>query len=155
MNCSKIIDMIYDHSGPMPLLVQIQIWLHAFVCPHCARELERHEAARAILREDFFPYSPGVENSIINKLEAEENLYNTKDDYVQAGFSTRGWVIAGLVIFISLTTAFLGLDFKQVTNETGLSFLLPMGILTGIVVTTYGVLFISSHLKELTERFGL
>ena len=36
-----------------------------------------------------------------------------------------------------------------------MSFLLPVGITIGVVLTTYGALFIGSHLKELSERFGL
>jgi len=30
-----------------------------------------------------------------------------------------------------------------------------MGITIGIILTTYGALFIGSHLKQLSERFGL
>jgi hypothetical protein len=36
-----------------------------------------------------------------------------------------------------------------------MSYLLPVGITIGIVLTSYGALFIGSHLKELSERFGL
>jgi len=56
---------------------------------------------------------------------------------------------------VSLITAFFGLDFKNLASESGISFLLPMGITIGIILTTYGALFISSHLNELSERFGL
>ena len=157
MSCSKIMDMVYEYSGDEPpFFIQVQVWLHTIFCPNCAQEIEHFEVSRSIMRDDFFPSSPGFEHSLMKIIETEEELYNKKDIYtVPGGISTRNWVIAGLVIFISLATAFFSLDFKQVTNETGLSFLLPMGIITGIVLTTYGVLFISSHLKELTERFGL
>jgi hypothetical protein len=36
-----------------------------------------------------------------------------------------------------------------------MSFLLPVGITFGIVLTSYGALFIGSHLEEFSERFGL
>jgi hypothetical protein len=36
-----------------------------------------------------------------------------------------------------------------------MSFLLPVGITVGIVLTSYGALFIGGHLKELSERFRL
>jgi len=158
MTCSKILDMVYDYCGEddsMPLLVQIQIWLHTIVCPSCAQEIERLEVSRAIMRDSFFPSSPCLEDIIMARV-IEDELAETEESYaVPAGLSTRGWVIAGLIILVSLATVFFGLDFQQIADETGISFLLPVGITIGIVVTTYGALFIGSHLKELTERFGL
>jgi hypothetical protein len=74
---------------------------------------------------------------------------------VPGGISTRGWVIAGLVILVSLATAFFGLDFQKIAHELGMSFLLPVGITIGIILTVYCVFFIGSHIKELTERFDL
>jgi hypothetical protein len=157
MGCSKILDMVYECSeDSMPLLNQIQVWLHTVTCPNCAQEIERFEVSKAIMREDFFPPSPNLEDSIIAKIAIEEEQTETVESYaVPGGLSTRGWVIAGLIILISLATAFFGLDFQNLADETGMSFLLPVGITIGIVLTTYGALFIGSHLKELTERFGL
>ena len=157
MGCLKILDMVYGHSeDSMPLLGQFQIWLHTVTCPNCARKIERLEASKAIMREDFFPPSPELEDSIMIKISIEEEQTELEESYaVPGGLSTRAWVIAGLVILVSLATAFFGLDFKNLADETGTSFLLPVGITIGIVLTTYGALFIGSHLKELTERFGL
>jgi len=115
-------------------------------------KMERYQSAKTIMKEDFFPPSPELENSIMAKIEAEQ------EDEVYAvagGLSTHGWVIAGVAILISLVTVFFGLDFKHLALESGMSFVLPMGITIGIVLTTYGALFIGSHLKELSERFGL
>ena len=177
MSCSRILDMVYEYSendhgtensgilgfgtsgsgtvGSMSFLNQIQVWLHTIVCPNCACEIERFETSKAVMREDFFPSSPGFENSIMAMLEAEEQTKMEEAYVVPGGLSTRGWVIAGFIILVSLTTAFFGLDFQKLANETGISFLLPVGITIGIVLTTYCALFIGSHLKELTERFGL
>ena len=117
---------------------------------------KRNKLSKSILNEDFFFTSPGLENSIMQKIEKEEQLYGFKESSaVSTGFSTRGWVIAGVVLFVSLAATFFGFEFKQLTNEAGDSFLLPMGIFTGLVFTTYGSLFIHSHLNEFTERFGL
>ena len=157
MICSKILDMVYEYSeNSMPLLNQIQVWLHTIVCPNCAQEIERFEVSKAIMREDFFPPSPGLENSIMSRIAAEENIQETEETYaVPGGLSTKGWVIAGFIILLSFATAFFGLDFQNLADQTGTSFLLPVGITIGIILTTYGALFIGSHLKELTERFGL
>ena len=163
MNCSKILDMVYEYSGndhgaegSMPLFNQIQVWLHTLICPNCMQEIERFEVSKSIMREDFFPPSPCLENSIMAMVEAEEQETETDEAYIiPGGLSTRGWVIAGIVILLSLATAFFGLDFQKLVDETGISFILPAGITIGIVLTTYGAFFIGSHLKELTERFGL
>jgi len=162
MNCSKILDMVYHYSdneldgeNSMPFLTQIQIWLHTFFCPDCAREIERFQMTRDLMRTDFFPPSPGLEELIMKKVAAEEEQTETASSVFPGGLSTRGWVITGLIIFVSLTTAFFGLDFNKIAHETGMSFLLPVGITIGIVLTTYSAFFIGSHLKELSERFGL
>ena len=166
MNCSKVLDMVYEYSGgdpdredPMPLLNQIQIWLHTIICPACAQEIERYQVTRDIMREDFFPSSPELEDAIMARIAGEEELDAqgsfTTGDAAAGGLSFRGWAIAGLIILISLATSFFGLDFQKVADETGISFLLPVGITIGIVLTTYGAFFIGSHLKELSERFDL
>ena len=168
MNCNKVMDMVYEYSGnntagvnPIPLFHQFQIWMHSLICQNCALKIEYLEKARNTMKEDFFPTSPSgfdswasLENSIMNKIaietENEEEIYA-----IPGGISTRYWVITGLVILVSLITAFFGFDFQSVAKELGMSFMLPMGITIGIVLTSYGAFFIGSHLKELTERFGL
>jgi len=156
MNCPEILDMVYEESDSMPLFNQIRVWFHTIICPSCAQEIERYHVSKSILKNEFFPISPGLEESIMAKIDTLDEEKDIKDAYaVPGGLSTRGWVIAGLIIFISLATSFFGFDFRHLTDESGMSFLLPVGITIGIVITTYGALFIGSHLKELSERFGL
>jgi hypothetical protein len=160
MNCSKILDMVYDEE-PMPLLDQIQVWLHTVICSDCARNIQIYENAKIIMKEDFFPSlsnssSQKLEDSIMARIGIEEEQAEAESSYVTpGGISTRGWVIAGLVILVSMASAFFGFDFKNVAYEWGMSFMLPLGITVGIILTTYGALFIGSHLKEFSERFGL
>jgi len=163
MSCSKILDMVYEYSGneplsgcSMPLVNQVQVWLHTIVCPNCAQEIERFEVSKSIMREDFFPASADLEDAIMARIAEQRQETAEETPYaIPGGISTRGWIIAGLVILVSLVTAFFGLDFQKLANESGISFLLPVGITIGCVLTIYGALFIGSHLKELTERFGL
>jgi len=157
MSCSKIMDLYYESQEggetSMPLLSQIQVWAHILFCPACAEKIELYKTARTLMKEDFFPSSaPALEETIMARIDAEQadEAHDTA-----GGFSTQSWVIAGFVILISLATAFFGLAFKSLALESGMSFMLPIGITIGIVLTTYGALFIGSHLKELSERFGL
>jgi len=156
-NCSKILDLYCESQeggeNSISLLSQIHVWAHILFCPACTEKIERYEAARTLMKEDFFPSSaPALEETIMARIDAEQadEAHDTA-----GGFSTQSWVIAGLVILISLATAFFGLDFKSLALQSGMSFMLPVGITIGIVLTTYGALFIGSHLKELSERFGL
>lgn len=162
MYCSKILDLVYEYSGSehdpqdsMPLFNQVQVWLHLLFCSNCEEKISRLEKARDIMKEDFFPYSPDIEESIMAKIALEKDTTEPARYSIPGGISTRGWIIAGLVILTSLATSFFGLDFQKIADETGISFLLPVGITIGIVLTAYGVFFIASHLKEFIERFDL
>ena len=155
MSCSKIMDLYYE-DDELNFLNQIQIWLHTFFCRECAEKIQQYENVKTVMREDFFPSSPEFEDSIMSRIALSEEQEEAEADYASpGGISTRGWVISGLVVTASLVTAFFGLDFKNIASESGMSFMLPMGITVGIVLTTYCALFIGSHLKELSERFGL
>ena len=160
MKCEKAMDLIYDYYGEsMPLLVYLQTALHLFFCSDCSQKNETLETSREILSSDFFSPAPDLEAVIMNKIAAEEctgaETQKNGMPVLPGGLSTRAWVIAGLVVLFSLTTAFLGLEFNNLALSEGISFLLPVGITIGIVLTSYGALFIGSHLKELSKRFRL
>ncbi|MDR2718904.1 MAG: peptidoglycan-binding protein [Treponema sp.] len=160
MSCERILDKVYEYSGSgpdaMPLLTRIRIGLHLLVCPDCAQEVERFEVCRDILHSDFLPPAPGLEDTVMAMIAAEEGeIPEMEEAEFPGGFSTRGWIIAGLVMLVSLATAFFGLDFNKVALAAGMSFMIPVGITIGIALTCYGALFVGSHLKEFTERFGL
>jgi hypothetical protein len=151
-------DEIYEYAGgePMPPLLKIRLGIHFFFCPDCAQEFERFKVMRDILRNDFSPACPDFEGTLMAVIDREEEDAENADlSLVPGGLSTRGWVIAGLIVFFSLATAFIGLDFNYVALKAGMSFLLPVGITIGIVLTSYGALFIGGHLKELSEWLRL
>jgi len=160
MSCSRVMDIYYDENH-ISLFSQIRISLHTLFCADCAQKIEQYENAKEIMREDFIPALPWIslEEPIMSRLHDDQ--ISIEDNYSETPYSipgvpsTRGWVIAGIVLVVSLITAFFGFDFQSLASESGISFTLPMGITIGIILTTYGALFIGSHLKELSERFGL
>jgi len=159
MSCERILDKVYEYSGDpdaMPLVTRIRIGLHLLVCPDCAQEVERFEVCRDILHSEFLPPAPDLEDTVMAMINAEaDEATEMEDAELPGGFSTRGWIIAGLVMLVSLATAFFGLDFNKVALAAGMSFMIPVGITIGIALTCYGALFVGSHLKEFSERFGL
>jgi len=157
MNCLKIMNMFYESDrSDMPVLNQILVSVHSFFCSSCAEKISHYNAAAEVMKKDFIQRIPlenkSMENIIMSEIAKEEQL---ESNYSPKGFSTRGWVVAGLILLVSLVTAFFGLDFKNIASASGMSFMLPVGITIGFILSIYGALFIGSHLKELSERFGL
>ncbi|GHV63177.1 hypothetical protein AGMMS49587_12340 [Spirochaetia bacterium] len=162
MNCNDLLDRVYEYAGDesIPLLLRIRLGVHCFFCPQCAREIERFEVSRDLLRDDFFPPAPDFEDQVMAQIdreadEAGQDAWRPVFQEAAAGVSFRSWVIAGLVMLVSLSTSFFGMDFVRVAQSLGSSFLLPVGLTIGVILTGYGALFIGSHLKELSDRFGL
>jgi len=149
MSCVKILDIVYEQQEDMSLFNRIKVGMHLLVCPDCAQEVERFEVCRDMLQDDFIFLAPAEE--AVNTVELAEAM----NAEVPGGFSIRGWIIAGIVMLVSLATIFFGLEFNKVALIAGMAFTIPIGITIGIALTSYGALFIGSHLKDLSERFGL
>ena len=137
----------------LPLLTRIRIELHLLFCPECTRELRKLQRLEEIMKTEFIPLCPDFEKPVMECLYKEADSEGKID--APAGFSFRGWVLIGFFMLLSLSSSFFGISFGVIASEEGLSFLLPVGITIGIVLTCYGALLIGSHLEELSTRFGL
>lgn len=166
MNCRSLIDKVYEALGdkPLPLLTRLEMAVHLLFCSRCADTIARLEAVMTIFQTEFFPPVPGLSALILKRLSLEtvdpvpESSGAEADgsgwmDNTAAGFPLRGWVITGCIVLVSLATSFFSMDFQEAAASQGISFLLPVGITIGAVVTGYGALFIASHLKEFSARF--
>jgi len=155
MSCAKILDIVYEQED-MSLFNRIRVGLHLLVCPDCAQEVERFEVCRDIYYHDFLFPAPDLEDAVMSMISAEEEeIAEAMNAEIIGGFSIRGWIIAGIVMLISLATVFFGLEFNKVALIAGMAFTIPIGITIGIALTSYGALFIGSHLKTLSDRFHL
>ena len=153
MNCDDALDTVYETETALPVGKRLSLAFHIIFCGQCAAHLENYEKARFLLRTDFFPPSPDFADSIMNSIAFGEE---TDEHLLEAGgFSVKGWVIAGVVLLLSLVTVFFGQDFTSIAMDQGSSYLLPLGIIIGVVITCYGALFIGSHLKEFSQRFKI
>ena len=142
-----------EKDSSLPILPQIQLGIHLFFCASCAEESKHLRQALETMKTGFFPPSPDFGDRVMECLAKEGDMGEAPA--APAGFSFRGWVIAGFFVLLSLSSAFFGVNFAQMANEEGSSFLIPVGITIGVVLTVYGALFIGSHLRELSSRFGL
>ena len=148
-------DTVYESEKDsfLPVLTQLRMWFHLLLCPRCSEELRNLRRLEDIMRNDFLPTSPNLDKIIMERLYEKTGIAEKAD--TPAGFSFRLWVIIGFFVLLSLSTTFFGMDFAEIADAEGLSFLLPVGLTIGMVVTCYGALFIGSHLKELSTRFKL
>ncbi|MDR0644778.1 MAG: peptidoglycan-binding protein [Treponema sp.] len=152
-----VIDKIYDTMGEegkgffFQSLEKITIFTHLLFCSSCANEAKKLDLAEKAMRTQFFPISPSFEDAVMRQIEEMDEETEAVDD--ESSF--RGWVVTGVIVLFSLSSVFFGVNFKQIAVSQGLSFIIPMGITIGVVLTSYGAFFIGSHLKELSEHFGL
>ena len=155
MDCRTFMETVdlSEKDDFFPLLTRLRMEFHLLFCPECARELRNLRCLEDVMKTDFFPHCPDFEKPVMECLHEEADSEENID--APAGFSFRGWVLIGFFVLLSLSSSFFGISFGVIANEEGLSFLLPVGITIGIVLTCYGALFIASHLKELSTRFGL
>ena len=158
IDCNDVMDIVCesDKDNSLPVLTQLRVNLHLLFCSDCGREVKNFEKIEEIMRTDFIPPSPDFGELLMERLDKEaydNEMYMEERMDAPTGFSFRSWVIIGFFMLLSLPSSFLGMNFVEIANSEGLSFLLPVGITVGMVVTCYGALFIGSHLKELSSRF--
>jgi hypothetical protein len=153
----KVMDKVYEALGerPLPLRYRLYLGLHRLYCRRCDEELKKLEAVQELLEAGFFPEIPALEDTIMEAIYREEPDRGAFDRDLAAGVSFRGWVIGGLIILVTLPTSFFGMDAVKLSASSGSSLLLPLGLTIGGIVTSYGALFIGSHLKELSHWFRL
>jgi hypothetical protein len=163
MTCIEVMDALYEAGGEeaLPIVLRVRIMVHLFFCGRCAEAARKLALARHIMTEDFFPPSPAFEDRVMANVYAEcdeaecgVSVPAPVPATAPQGVSLRGWVITGFIIVISLATSFFGVGFTKIVSSTqGQSFLLPVGLTIGCIVTGYGAIFIGSHLKEMSDRF--
>ncbi|MDR0539876.1 MAG: hypothetical protein LBG74_05160 [Spirochaetaceae bacterium] len=125
---------------------------HALVCKACAAKKRRLITADRVIRNAFLPPSPHCENAVMAALLADDALAaKVSTDYVPL----HGWVIAGVIIVLSLLSVYFHSEFVSINSTQGISYILPLGITIGGVITAYGALFIASHLETLCSKLGL
>ncbi|MDR2516945.1 MAG: hypothetical protein LBC88_06135, partial [Spirochaetaceae bacterium] len=156
--CRLMEDRMYEYAGDhiFPLRYRLELAFHIVFCPRCAGKIARLEYTRDLLRSDFFPALCGVEmENRVMELVAFETIENGAGEGPAAAPDFRSWIITGVITLLSLGTVILGIDFGYLAAASGSSFLIPIGIIMGFVITVYGALFIGSHVRELSDRFGL
>ena len=153
LDCQAVRDTVFEAEKdlPLPIITQMQIEFHLLFCRGCAREIRNLRCLEDVVKADFLPLSPDFGEILMERIADETGMEEKTD--APAGFSFKGWVIIGFFVLLSLASSFFGMNFIKIADSEGLSFLLPVGLTIGMVLTGYGALFIGSHLNELSNRF--
>ncbi|MDR2467380.1 MAG: peptidoglycan-binding protein [Spirochaetaceae bacterium] len=159
MNCDTVVrhlyedDIDYNKEPKLSLLSRLCFTVHYLLCPACAVQKHKLETAKRLLRQSCIPPSPARLSETI--MMAIDMKYYGKTALLPEAIPLRIWIVSGIFIVLSLSSAYFGLDFNTIADKNGLSYLLPVGITIGGVITAYGAMFIGTHLDTLCEKFGL
>ncbi|MDR2098038.1 MAG: peptidoglycan-binding protein [Spirochaetaceae bacterium] len=152
MNCNEVLDALYYSDGGIPLVKRIFIAFHIWRCPKCAAHADALQKVSAC-REDFFPPASGIADSVMALIREGGALVKPANG--QEALSIRAWAAAGLAILVSVSSAYLGIDYLTPVDIRTANLMLPVGITVGCVVTAFGAIFIGCHIKELSAWLGL
>jgi hypothetical protein len=153
MNCDKFLDYLYFSEDRFPLIKRILIYFHIWHCPKCAAHFRALRIASDSMKEDFFP---PVEADIAGKVMALIQDVDFAEAPAKHELVTfRAWVISGLAILFSLSSAYFGLEYLAPVNTHTAYFMLSLGITVGAVITAFGAIFIGCHITELSKWLGL
>jgi hypothetical protein len=164
MDCKTVQNYLYDDKDffencadqKMPFVFTLRVALHLFFCAECAAHKKIINRAHTIMQNDFMPKPDGLSDAVMAMLRKESKAIDIEQEH--EAISLLGWVVAGIIILASVVSAYFGVGYLSLQQRQDLSFILPMGITVGGVITAYGAIFIGSHLRELhelTKKLGL
>jgi hypothetical protein len=104
------------------------------------------------MKDDFFPSAGNIAENIMSLIQAGDF---TDDEVKRESMPFRAWIITGFAILVSLSSAYLGIDYLMPTSTHTVYFMLPLGITIGAVITAFAAIFIGCHITELSKWLGL
>jgi hypothetical protein len=156
LDCKTVMDSLYerdcDDGSDFSIIFRLRRMLHLFFCAECAAEAERAAIAARLMRDDFMPSPPELSDSIMALVRAEEVIEFSPE---QKTMPLRGWIIAGFFLVLALTSAYFGENYLNIANSSGMSFVLPIGLIIAFVVVGYGATFVATHMELLSKKFGI
>ncbi len=131
-----------DNGDPSPAMNR-----HVLECAACGRLYSSMRSALAVYRLPLALCSRDLGPRIAAMLP-----FMQKPKRVMA---LRNWLAAGLVLMVSVAFIPFLEAFKMLNDVYGNGFLIPLGIVTGIAVSLYLIIFIATHVEDFSRRFGI
>ncbi len=120
---------------------------HVSDCSSCSRLYMSLHGAEAAIRLPLLLCSKDLVPKIMAMLP-----FMQKPRRVMA---LRNWLAVGL--FLMASVAFIPFleAFKMLKDAHGNGFLIPLGIVTGLAVSLYLIIFSATHVEDFSRRFGI
>ena len=120
---------------------------HLSNCPRCAQAFTAMQGAMSLYRLPLSLCSRDIAPRIAALLP-----FMQKPRRVMA---LRSWLAAGLFLMVSVAFIPFLEAFKMLKAVHGNGFLIPLGIVTGVAVSLYLIIFIATHVEDFSRRFGI
>ncbi len=147
MNCHDFLDALDRAEGsPYDGPRGAEALSHAEECPSCAAEAASVRAALSLLRLPELACSADLAprlSALLPFLPAPRRIVSMRD-----------WLAAGLLILAGMVILPLLSSFGILGSQYGTRFTLPLSLVLGLVVSTYGTVFIISHLEDFSRRLN-
>jgi hypothetical protein len=149
MKCDDKLDKIFsaDEDNPLSIVTQVRFFLHRFFCDHCSFIMNQYEDSRTMMKNDFFYDTIDMSNVIMNQVLKNESI--PEENEFHEWVSLKNWIVAGCIILVSLVSAFFGFNFNEVAVSGDSSYMLSIGLVIGLIISIYGLLFIGTQMKQI------
>jgi hypothetical protein len=147
MKCDEKLDKILCADDDLSLVTRLQFFFHAFFCGHCHSVMKQYEDSRKLMKTGFFYETPDMSDIIMNQILRDDTTL--EDAEIHEWISFKKWIIGGCIILVSLVSAFFGFNFNAVAVSRDSSYMLSIGLVIGLIISIYGLLFIGTQMKQL------
>jgi hypothetical protein len=144
MTCNNCMERLtaLDNGDHIPLMVAF----HLSRCPDCEKSWLVMTAAYSHMHEQIERCKVELVDTVMDTLEK-----NRMENSAREGISLKIWLGAGIVILAAMFFSTFAEPFVMARTSLGDLFLMPIGLLFGIVLSVYLVIFIISNMAWLTR----
>ncbi len=144
MTCAEFRDRLDRTEGERPRGVDMVA--HMARCPGCRGIAGRERTALDLYRAP----AVGLERDFVRSvMEVLPFLPRPRREV-----GLREWGFVGFALVASAVVAASSMEVGAAESAYGVSYILPLGLVFGVAVTIYGLVFIASHLEDLSRTFG-
>jgi len=157
MKCSEVLERYYDLDQGDPLPAGIAEHIEA--CSTCRESISRMNSGTHLLS---IPYTGSMHDTPESRdAFTDAVMYRIRSDSAPAAVksapseSLGRWIITGIIIIAALPLASFSQSVQWLHGFLGSSLDFPTNLVFGLLVATYSLLFIGSHLKEISRWLHL
>ncbi len=145
MKCKNAINqfMLLDDYKNLPWRIKF----HILFCKNCRQEIRKlTEELNSLTCKTPFYITRDISDDVMN-------IINNFRTVQQKNMSNFKWIAAGAIMLSSMFLVSFSNSMIWLKSTFGSSFIIPLSIVQGLVITGYAALFIGSHLDGLKKTF--